>query len=231
VTYVNILFTKQYEFKMDIISDSEFEEITGVKVKNAIKHMELLPVVEMDTVTYPPEEHIRKIQEKLSNIQKVEEVDEEPTLEESSQNKDESEEEITPLPLQIVLSRQQTRKQVEDALMKGTETMEQRRKYVNGIRVPIEGWNHLKIHPSMNKDAKKKYAEAIEWGLIGFMMFHGFESSAKEVYCMAYAQAQMKNNGKLRFKKINPKHMVETTNRSMQVYMDLLWRNNYKPQK
>lgn len=216
---------------MDIISDSEFEEITGVKAKNAIKHIETLPVVEMETVTYPPEEHVEKIREKLSNLPKTEEVDEDLSHEETSQNKDESEEKITPLPLQIVLSRQQTRKQVEDALMKGTETMEQRRKYVDGIRVPIQGWDHLKIHPSMNKDAKKKYAEAIEWGLIGFMMFHGFEKNAKEVYCMAYAQAQMKNNGKLRFKKINPKHMVETTNRSMNAYMDLLYRNNYKPQK
>lgn len=216
---------------MDIISDSEFEQITGVKASSAFDHMKSLPTVEMETVTYPPEEHIQKIREKLSNLPKTEEVDEEPSPEESSPNKDESEEEITPLPLQIVLSRQQTRAQVEDALMKGTGTMEQRRKYVNGIQIPIEGWSHLKIHPSMNKDAKKKYAEAIEWGLIGFMMFHGFESKAKEVYCMAHAQAQMKSNGKLRFKKINPKHMVETTNRSMNAYMDLLYRNNYKLQK
>ena len=129
-------------------------------------------------------------------------------------------------PLVIVLSRVQTRKMVENAIIHGATAISEHGSEINGVRVPIDGFENTSIHPSQIKAAKKKYAEAIEWGLCGFLISNGFAQSAQEIYCIAYTQAQMKTQNRLRFKKIDSAHMSTTLTQSMEAYLALLAKSS-----
>lgn len=199
-----------------ILSDSEFKEITGENVKT-IKPTQN---IEMNTVTCEPEEALQKIRDKhLSETQKTENSGESKSEDETSKD--------TPLPLQIILSRYQTKEGVQKALLQATTTLIEKKDQISGFKVPVRGFENTSIHPSMNNVAKKKYAEAVEWGLIGLMIIHGYKQSASEIYCMAYVKAQMKSK-KIRFKNINPKHMEEIVTKSIEAYLDLLYVSGYK---
>lgn len=119
-------------------------------------------------------------------------------------------------PLVFLLSRDQTRVQVENAIIHGVETLVEKRHLIDGVRVFIQGFEHTSVHPAQIKAAKSTYAQAIDYGLVGFLMTNGFIDRAQEVYCIAYAQAQMRSNGQLKFKKINGKHMGDVGRRSGQ---------------
>jgi hypothetical protein len=128
---------------------------------------------------------------------------------------------------QIVLSRGQTEKQVQDTLKKATLSLSERTENFT-VRVPIQGYEATSVHPALNKQAKNRYAEAIEWGLAGFLMYHGFRDEAREVYCMGYVPAQIRGK-RLKFKKIDEKHMAETLFSSYQSFLKLLPSSVYPP--
>ena len=59
------------------------------------------------------------------------------------------------------------------------------------VRIELKGYEEEKRHPSVVVNAKKKYAKAIELGLLGFLLKHGYEDTAKATYCMAYCRARI----------------------------------------
>ena len=145
--------------------------------------------------------------------EKVEEIDEDP-IEDSSFEK--------PVPLCFVLSREQTKEGVQQAILKAVRALVEKSDQINGSRVEIKGFEYTGVHHAQNKAAKKIFADAIEWGLSGFFFANGFEQQAREIYCIAHVRAQMKSGARLRFKKINSKHVNDTIERSMRAYLLLL---------
>jgi len=125
-------------------------------------------------------------------------------------------------PLVFLLSRDQTRGQVENAILQGVKTLAEKRHLIEGVQVHVQGWEYTSAHPCQIKAAKRKYAEAIEWGLVGFLMANGFVSQAREVYCMAYAKAKFKSKNQIQFKQLKPTHMAETARKSGEAYLQLL---------
>jgi hypothetical protein len=133
-----------------------------------------------------------------------------------------SQEKKEPVPLQIVLSKTQTSEQIRDVLKKASRSIKEDGKKISFVRVPIQGYEGTSLHPAMIKSAKSKYAEAVNCGLIGFLMNHGFQQEAREVYCIAYATAQRKGKDRIRFKNIDKDHMTKTFYHSIEVYMNLV---------
>lgn len=125
-------------------------------------------------------------------------------------------------PLVIVLARHQTREQVEASLLEASDILAEKRHLIDGVRILIEGFEQSSLHPSQLKPAKLKYAEAIEWGLLGFLMINGFNEMAQQVYLTAHAFAQAKGGGRIRFKRIDYDHMNKTGVSSGQAYLTLL---------
>ncbi len=125
-------------------------------------------------------------------------------------------------PLVIILSRTQTKGQLQSTILEATKTMTSKGNLIDGVKIHIQGWEKTSIHPAQIKAAKRKYAEAIDCGLIGFLIRYGFIKPAQEAYCIAYAKAQMKGKDRIRFKKIDSKHMVDISKKSGEAYLELL---------
>lgn len=123
-------------------------------------------------------------------------------------------------PLVLALSKEQTIAGVKRLILDADQRL--RRDPIKEVKVPIQGFENDARHPAMIKAAKKKYIEAIDAGLIGLLTMREFSEAASEVYCTAYAQAQFKSANRIRFKKIDRKHMRKTYERSIQVYLGLL---------
>lgn len=146
-------------------------------------------------------------------LNSVEEVDED--SEEDPQKED-------PKPICFVLSREQTKKGVQQSILKAVQILIEKSDQINGTRVNVEGFDYTGIHPAQNKSAKKIFADAIEWGLAGFFFANGFKQQAREIYCIAHVRAQIKSGGKLKFKKIDNKHVDSTIAKSLKTYYLLL---------
>lgn len=125
--------------------------------------------------------------------------------------------------LSFVLNRFQTRNYVENAILQAVTVLTEKRHLINDVHIYIEGFDDTRLHPALIEPAKHKYAEAIEWGLSGFLVSNGFIQTTREVYFTAYASAQIKGD-KIYYEKINNKHMRETIFRSFQVYLELIER-------
>lgn len=131
-------------------------------------------------------------------------------------------------PLRIVLSRNQTKEQVQKSILEAHQILTERRDEISKLIIPIQGYEQTSLHPSMIKGAKAKYAEAIEWGLIGLMIVHGLGENAREVYGIAYCKAQIKGSGenkRLRMKGIDSKHMEKILMKSNRVFLELIREN------
>jgi len=140
----------------------------------------------------------------------------------SSEDEEEPAPPVKKEPLVFLLSRNQTRSQVENAILQGVKTLAEKRHLIEGVQVHVQGWEYTSAHPCQIKAAKRKYAEAIDYGLVGFLMANGFISQAREVYCMAYAKAKFKSKNQIQFKQLKPKHMAETARKSGEAYLQLL---------
>lgn len=123
--------------------------------------------------------------------------------------------------LVIVLSQNQTKARVQDALIHGAKTMIEHRDQINDVKVPLEG-SESTLHPSQRRETRKQYEEAIEWGLLGFLIQNGFDQTAAEVYYVAYAKADVQKGGFIKYKNIDEYHMTDTFKKSGIIYTDLL---------
>jgi len=129
------------------------------------------------------------------------------------------------VPLHLVFARDHTKEEVQKAILNAVKTLKEKDDEIEGCQICIKGFEHTSIHPALIKAAKKKYAEAIDFGLLGFLMLNGFEDTGRDIYLVAHCQGQRKKEG-IRFKKINGAHMLETTKKSTKVFLDLIGNQN-----
>ena len=123
-------------------------------------------------------------------------------------------------PLVIVLHRSQTPVMLKGVLMHATTTMAEKGHIVSECKIAIEGYNDGR-YPWQIPGVKRKYAEAIDTGLIGFLVAHGFKQVAGEVYCIAYLKGKTKK-GQAKFNQVNAEVMQAKFDVSQDAYMELL---------
>ena len=125
-------------------------------------------------------------------------------------------------PLVLVLHKFQTKEEVLDMLFQATRTVLEKDN-VDVCRIAIRGFEGDSRHPVQIKAAKRKYAEACEVGLLGFLVSNGFEAAAREVYCMAYLKGKVRiQNNSVRFKHANEKDIAERFKSSSEAYFKFL---------
>ena len=133
-------------------------------------------------------------------------------------------------PLTLSLSKTQTRDSIQRMLISATKIMRSPQGAdIDSAVINIKGFDNNSAPTAMNNAAKKKYADAIIFGLMGFLVSNGFAKEAEEVYKIAYVQAKMKGK-EMKYKDPDQKHMMETNQKSMQAYVNLLAKNGIKPQ-
>lgn len=131
-------------------------------------------------------------------------------------------------PIVIILHKNQSIESVQNAIFKAYQTLKEKREQVEKIMVHIEGYEKTSLHPSQIRTAKKKYVQAIDWGLLGFMLSSGFIKDAQQVYCIAYVKAKPKGRDQIRFGKIDKKHMTIVARKSSEAYLNLLTKNGIR---
>ena len=128
-------------------------------------------------------------------------------------------------PLTLSLSKTQTRDSIQRMLISATKIMRSPQGAdIDSAVINIKGFDNNSAPTAMNNAAKKKYADAIIFGLMGFLVSNGFAKEAEEVYKIAYVQAKMKGK-EMKYKDPDQKHMMETNQKSMQAYVNLLAKN------
>ena len=68
-------------------------------------------------------------------------------------------------------------------------------KEIEKCQIFIKGFEQTFLHPDLHKPAKKKYAEAIEYGLLGFLMLNGFQDAGRDLYLVAHCQGHRIDTG------------------------------------
>lgn len=131
-------------------------------------------------------------------------------------------------PCVIQLDKNQTPKAVRDMLTHLILTFDKEK--TSEVRVIIKGYEDEKKHPALLPNAKKKYAKAIDMGLIGFLEVHGYHDVAKNVYMMAHCRARIKtvietnavggeeSHQVLRFSGFYPADYVRERNKSLNAF-------------
>ena len=129
-------------------------------------------------------------------------------------------------PLVICLHRQQTQKHIEDSILRGLKVLEENGDKIEGAKVLIQGYERYNDHPVFIKDARKKFVQSIECGLIGFLLANNFTTAAQEVYCTAYAKKPKRVGSgdakQVQFKNIDSTDMKRKFLRSSDAYVQLL---------
>ncbi len=129
-------------------------------------------------------------------------------------------------PFILQLNRNQTPNDVKNVLRQA-EKMYVKEK-TSEIRIVVKGYEAEKKHPALITNAKKKYAKAIELGLLGFLLKHGYSEIAVSTYAVAHCRARIakvtegdKVVERLRFTGFKKEEYIKTANASILAFEKL----------
>ena len=112
------------------------------------------------------------------------------------------------------------------SILRGLKVLEENGDKIEGAKVLIQGYERYNDHPVFIKDARKKFVQSIECGLIGFLLANNFTTAAQEVYCTAYAKKPKRVGSgdakQVQFKNIDSTDMKRKFLRSSDAYVQLL---------
>jgi len=91
---------------------------------------------------------------------------------------------------------------------------------VSTVQVIVKGYEGVDMHPALINSAKKKYAQAIEGGLLGFLLKHGFNDIAQATYGVAYCKAKIKKEN-LSFSGFDHHEYLTISKRSISAFNQL----------
>jgi len=91
----------------------------------------------------------------------------------------------------------------------------------SSIRMIVQGYEGDARHPATIGGAKRKYAQAIEAGLLGLLLAHGYTDIAQATYGIAYCKVKPRGDN-LRFTKFNAADYTATVKRSIDAFNELL---------
>ena len=118
-------------------------------------------------------------------------------------------------PLIIQLFKNSTSRDVSTLIIKAEDMFVKDK--VSTIQIVVKGYENNELHPALINSAKKKYIQAIEGGLLGFLIRHGYYDISQATYGMAYCRAKIVD-GNLRFSKFDDKKYLNCAKKSIEEF-------------